>query len=214
MTQLVQAYDAQGKRYYTDGRDRYESVTNVLGHVYGYDHWTHQAAPLGEYDSLAWARHRGKVVHEAVAILASGKPIDWHTVDDSIVNYVQAFENWRAKISGIKVMGSELAVRSNLYHYAGCLDLLVILDGDPWLIDVKTGQRTALAGPQTAAYRLALCETELELLGLTPNGIQRAALYLRGDGTFEFDPLTGAHDFNHFANALNAYRSAQALGVW
>lgn len=124
------------------------------------------------------AKSRGTAVHDIVeAYENTGKVAG---LEGPFQGYARAFESW-INSNDIKVIGHEQTVKSEKYHYAGTLDLLVEVNGKLTLIDVKTGKDIyPEAHLQVSAYKQALSEDGTELQGA---GI----LLLQEDGTYKYE---------------------------
>jgi hypothetical protein len=124
------------------------------------------------------AKSRGTAVHDIVeAYENTGKVAG---LEGPFQGYARAFESW-INSNDIKVIGHEQTVKSEKYHYAGTLDLLVEVNGNLTLIDVKTGKDIyPEAHLQVSAYKQALSEDGTELQGA---GI----LLLQEDGTYKYE---------------------------
>lgn len=124
------------------------------------------------------AKGRGTAVHDIVeAYENTGKVAG---LEGPFQGYARAFESW-INSNDIKVIGHEQTVKSEKYHYAGTLDLLVKVNGNLTLIDVKTGKDIyPEAHLQVSAYKQALSEDGTELQG---SGI----LLLQEDGTYKYE---------------------------
>lgn len=124
------------------------------------------------------AKSRGTAVHDIVeAYENTGKVAG---LEGPFQGYARAFESW-INSNDIKVVGHEQTVKSEKYHYAGTLDLLVEVNGKLTLIDVKTGKDIyPEAHLQVSAYKQALSEDGTELQGA---GI----LLLQEDGTYKYE---------------------------
>jgi hypothetical protein len=124
------------------------------------------------------AKGRGTAVHDIVeAYENTGKVAG---LEGPFQGYARAFESW-INSNDIKVIGHEQTVKSEKYHYAGTLDLLVEVNGNLTLIDVKTGKDIyPEAHLQVSAYKQALSEDGTELQGA---GI----LLLQEDGTYKYE---------------------------
>lgn len=124
------------------------------------------------------AKGRGTAVHDIVeAYENTGKVAG---LEGPFQGYARAFESW-INSNDIKVVGHEQTVKSEKYHYAGTLDLLVKVNGNLTLIDVKTGKDIyPEAHLQVSAYKQALSEDGTELQGA---GI----LLLQEDGTYKYE---------------------------
>jgi hypothetical protein len=101
------------------------------------------------------AASRGTRVHEAADAFARGEPIDLPAEEMPFLDaYRTALER-----EGMTIIASEFRVIGNVdgtHRYGGTGDLIVTIDGETWLVDIKTSKgtyrETAL---QLAAYGYA-----------------------------------------------------------
>lgn len=111
-------------------------------------------AVLGEPINRAtdWHLGRGKAVHAAAALIAQGKEFEF---DPQIEGYVRAIRKFFAdeKPEVIKV---EMRVCSELYQYAGTLDLLCVIRGKVCILDWKNSLEEERCKLQLGLYSLAL----------------------------------------------------------
>lgn len=115
--------------------------------------------------------------------------LDESSIEADVEPYLSAYQRFLRE-SGALVLLNEHFVYEPTYRYAGQLDRVLSAFGHRWLVDLKTCFTTPMsAGPQTAAYHRALA---------APDVTHRAALRLRADGTYRFDPLKGANDWAAF----------------
>jgi len=157
--------------------------------------------PLSNFDGinpavLAAKADLGRRVHTACEFDDDGD-LDEETVQDDVAPYLRAYRAFRRQ-TGAAVVLNEVRVFDRSMRYAGTLDRVMDLNGARWLVDLKTCISTPIAvGPQTAAYLRALAD---------PAVTHRAALRLRPDGTYRFEPLTGADDWSTFLACLTLLR--------
>lgn len=163
--------------------------------------------PLSSFEGipahvLEAKRDLGQRVHLACQ-LDDEDDLDEASVESDVEPYL---DGWRSFLreSGAVVVHNELKVVEPGLRYAGTLDNVLLLNGERWLVDKKTCIALPIAvGPQTAAYLRALAD---------PTVTRRAALRLRPDGTYRFDPLTGADDWSAFmaCRALHHFKESHA----
>lgn len=127
-----------------------------------------------DYTKDPWYRERGKAVHEACGLWATGDL--WHAgTSKYIMGYVQSLDAFCAKY-GFKIEHSELPLYSSIWRFAGRLDLKGKLDGRNTILDLKTGVIPPSADLQTAAYSILYRENFKEnierrlVLRLNPDG--------------------------------------------
>lgn len=145
-----------------------------------------------DQDVLTAAADFGTAVHACTEFLDQGD-LDEETVADEWRPYLDAYKRWKASASP-EILHIEL--RLGCSKFAGTIDRIARIDGQLWVIDLKTTcEIHPHVGVQLAAYT-ALAEQFLH----TTN-IRRAALQLRPDGTFRLKEFSSVADETCF-NAL------------
>ena len=135
----------------------------------------------------------GSAVHACTEFFDNGE------LDDDSVE-----EEWRPFLNAYKLFKVEMKPeivrvewRLACERYAGTIDRLMIIDGVEWIVDLKTtSQIHDHVGLQLAAYE-ALARLHLK----EKKQLKRAALQLKGDGTYRFVEFTEDSDYACF-NAL------------
>lgn len=119
------------------------------------------------------SRARGTKVHRMVQYDIEGT-LDFGALDDELLSYYEGWQEFRLGTNFVPQL-VEQPVFSESFYFAGRLDLFGLLDGEPALIDIKTGVvNWRTAGPQTAAYKLAAAH-----MGLIPHSTRRYVLDLK-----------------------------------
>lgn len=184
MTEL--AFD-ESSHTYSIGGSMLPSVTQILQQLTDFS----RVPP----DVLAAKAALGTRVHAACEYDDEGD-LDESSVDADVEPYLQGYRRFLADTRA-RVVCNEQRVWHATYRYAGTLDRVMIIDGERWLIDIKTSIATpATAGPQTAAYLAALGDRSVT---------RRGALRLRPDATYRLDALTGADDWSVFLACLTIH---------
>lgn len=107
------------------------------------------------WDYMSDASEKGTRVHQVCEDILNG--VDT-SCNDEDVPYVQGFLNWLDTVD-IEWFRTELYVESARHGYGGRLDLLCIIDDQPWVVDFKTSKNLSdQYGLQLAAYRQAVRE--------------------------------------------------------
>jgi hypothetical protein len=159
---------------------------------------------------LPWAKrdraaNLGTEIHEAIEILAQGKP--WPDWPLPIRPHMDHFRAW-AEAYAPEWIASEASVFSRSQAYAGTLDFIARIGGRTVIGDVKTGSGIyPEVAMQLAAYRHA------EFIGL-PDGTEQpmpavegaVALHLTADGYRLLEVDAGEAAFNAFLYAREVFR--------
>lgn len=148
-------------RYYTnDGLIFFPSVTTIL-EVYpkgfGFNQWLkdvgNNAVEIADRAAVI-----GSKIHDACDQLNNGREILWadekgngfYSIDEwkMILNYSKFWE-----LSGAQLIASETNFCSGTLGYGGTIDLIVMINGKRWLIDIKTSNYLHTSHElQVAAY--------------------------------------------------------------
>ena len=144
----------------------YPSVTTILQYMPRNQFFENWLKDVGHNADLI-ARHaakEGTQVHEAAEDLVLGREVSW--MDDygrakySEITWIQIcrfVEFWKKHKP--KLISSEEFVYSDTHKYAGTADLLVEMDGEVWLLDIKTSKHLHKSyNLQLSAYATAMEE--------------------------------------------------------
>ncbi len=131
-----------------------------------------------------WSRDRGRAVHKAIELYNNDDLIE-EGLDPVIVPYLEAWKEFQRQTKCV-ITHSELQVHSELYGYAGTLDISGTINGKSVIIDIKSGAVGITTGLQLAGYALTF-----------PNyyGIERYGLRLQPNGKQSIKPFTDRNDF-------------------
>jgi len=111
-------------------------------------------APTRQRDRAA---KLGTSVHLLAELIALGGPepaAKGFEISPEQLPYAEAFRGFLGRYSGSSIVSSEKAVFSRTDGYAGTYDLLMLIEGELWLIDIKTSKQGTYPeyGLQLAAY--------------------------------------------------------------
>lgn len=177
----------ENHEYFVDGV-QYPSVTQVLGAagVYG--------DSMRFYDERS--RIRGKNVHRIIELHLKGI-LDKKTVDKRLKGYYDAFQKFEAENEVVANEVEKVVCNSGLM-VAGTVDFIGKLNGEPVIIDFKTGVPVPATALQLAGYKV--------LIGGWTERFRRAALYLKNDGNYRLNYYTNdADDKEVFLSACALY---------
>jgi len=138
-----------------------------------------------------WSRGRGSMVHKAIEFYNEGD-LDEDTLDPVLVPYVEAWKEFK-ELTRCKIVLAEQMVCSEIYGYAGTLDIFGAIDDQEIIIDLKSGAVSKATGLQLAAYALTL-----------PNyhRIKRYGLRLQQNGRPSIKPFTDRNDYKVWQAAV------------
>lgn len=178
---------------YTVGGQVIPSVTQIIRPLYDFSAIPPQV--LAQKAKLGTAVHLATELHDAGTL-------DESSVHPAVRPYLDAWVKF-CDDTGIVMCGSE----QRLYHaslgYAGTLDRTGLVDGDSWILDIKTtAQLSAAVGIQLAAYLHALQAGDPTILTM-----QRRAVQLRPDGNYRLSKqYTDASDLTCFLALLGVHK--------
>lgn len=179
MSLADQLHFDEAEHVYTMAGKRLPSVTQIL-------------APIIDYSGvpahiLAAAANRGVAVHKATE-LYDADTLDWTTVSDEILPYLEAWINFRTE-SGIELVAREVRTYHPGLQYAGTIDVVGRIRGKLCIADIKSCRELMpSAGPQTAGYMDSWNQTAEE------KATHRYGIHLKSDGTYELVPLKNMND--------------------
>lgn len=218
-----------------DGRRfKVPSVTTVLrnwGSPDGLMHWAYGLgleAARAEYEEGIPAPERlsnaprtaaniGTIVHAMIECDVQGIDFDASLHDpDLVAKAAVGFRNWDtfSSMHTVELIAAETSLTSMISMYGGTLDLVVNLDGQRTLLDIKTGKAYKTHLWQVAAYAALWTENRPDQ-PLADVGI----LYLNIDGEgYEWKPypamspavIDAARAFLHCLSALKIERAQDA----
>ena len=180
-------------------------VSDRLKELYG--------ARFAHVDPLA---RRGTEVHALAERIITGQPV---TVPEALAGHVDSYRKFLATFRAEPV-AVELVIANRAVGYCGTADLVTVMLGETWLIEIKTGESGIWpeAALQATAYRrgeVFAFPGEDDEHDLGSLGIDRAAaLHLRADG-YDLRPLnTGDEVWAYFCRLADNYREQDALREW
>lgn len=140
------------------------------------------------------AAQRGTAVHFAVELFNAYRVAE---IADEHKPYLDAYMSWYRDYEPQDICEERRAYHPT-YWYAGTSDMICVMSGKTWLIDVKSVAQLKgfLVAPQLAAYAKMW-----EAQGTKIDRI--ASLHLKKDGSFSFDEYPMQESFNTFLECLN-----------
>jgi hypothetical protein len=147
---------------------------------------------------LEAARVKGKFVHLATEFYDLGT-LDDATVHETIRPYLDSWIRFR-KDTGFKPQVIEEMVFSKKYGYAGTVDRIGLFNNVKTVVDIKSGELTPAAAPQTSAYLNAYNEDKSP----KDKAKDRLIVQLRKDGTYRLPKKSfySKDDFSIFLACL------------
>ena len=207
----TKSMDFKGNRYYYNkaeedpkNRDYLMSVTtwlNVLSKGIGFNMWLGNATSFK--DAMSYANERaliGNQVHAMCMWLIWGRSVDtsigWFDADDNKIKPIpdesklrlSAFIDFVDQYKPIPI-ATEISLYTNekdkdqiMFPFAGTADQIMMIDGETWLIDIKTGAEYKKEQQlQLTAYKILYDHL---YGGITGTIDQVACLYLTTRGKF------------------------------
>ncbi len=122
-----------------------------------------------------WYLQRGSALHLATEYHDKGT-LDPESVGDDIRGFFEAYLKF-LRDTGFKPIHSEQRLSHPKYFYAGKIDRIGVLNGEPVIIDLKSGQKARVDELQGAAY-WELCRSNGFIIRKVFD------LYLKENGTY------------------------------
>ena len=178
-------FDEEHHRYTLNGQ-RIPSVTQIMrpltNLVYG------KIDPV----VLKQAADFGTAVHACTEFLDRGE-LDESSVEEEWQPFLNAYVSWKESVKP-KILNIE--ERLACFTFAGTIDRVVVIDGELWIIDIKTTTEIHKhVGVQLAAYA-ALAEKAFG------GFYRRAALQLKEDGSFKVQEFRSVKDERCFNSLI------------
>jgi len=135
-------------RFYKKESTYYPSVTYILSYYPKGKQFENWLKSKGEEanEIAAESAEKGTNVHKAVEEMLEGKELKWI---DSFGNVIYTEDEWRMILRFAdfwntwkpKLVKSEYHIFSNQYQFAGTIDLVIELNGELWILDLKTSNQ-------------------------------------------------------------------------
>lgn len=133
-------------------------------------------------------RALGVAVHAACEYDDDGD-LDEDSLSDHLRPYLAAWRKFRADTGAAIVMNERQIGHPTLY-FAGTLDRLATIDGETWLLDLKTAADSHPSfGVQLAGYECLLIAD-----GYHGAQVKRASVHLREDGSYRLHQYKNPND--------------------
>jgi hypothetical protein len=150
------------------------------------------------WQTSEWYLTRGKAIHACAALVAEGKSFKF---DERLSGYVAALKKFFSEMKP-QLIGCETFIYSEMYQYAGRLDLGCKISGHRAIIDWKHNIDKVRTPIQIGGYSAALKEMTHEFFDLG-FGVE-----IRENGTYN---MTEAIDLRRSRNEFLALRTAYAI---
>lgn len=112
------------KHEYYNGTERIPSVTQIICEILG-----------TQWEAEEWYLQRGKAIHKCAELIAAGKKF---TFDDRLSGYVTAIKKFFCDVRPELISGGgEQLVFSQLFNFAGTIDLPCKIGGKKVIVDYK-----------------------------------------------------------------------------
>lgn len=171
---------------------------------------------------LTKAQEKGTRVHKACEDYLDGKEYSdilfESTKSPEEAMMLDGFINWFTK-NNIELVESELFLISDDYKYAGRCDLICMIDGELWIIDIKTGSDHAKAHSlqlkfyQQAYLEMTGRECRMGILRLNPKTKQGYSKVKEYHGK-KMDILTHLAVYNYWAEDFIPEAPVDGSKIW
>lgn len=208
-------------RFYKRNEKYYPSVTSILNYFPKNKFFHEWLKDVGHNSDIiaAKAAAEGTQVHNAVDRFLNGEEIQWI---DEYGHAIYSLDVWKMILKFAEfwnthkpeIIATEYHLFSDNHEYAGTADLVVRLNNQVWLLDVKTSNSLHTSYDlQLSAYAVAWNETHNTLIERT--GILWLKASTRGEGKgdsiqgkgWQLKPIDGiATNFKMFQNIHEIYK--------
>jgi hypothetical protein len=197
-------------RFYSRNEDYYPSVTSILQFLPKgkfFETWLKDVGHNADVISRK-AADEGTQVHDAIERYLLGEKIEWLN-ENGYSNYsldvwklILKFHDFWATVKPT-LIESEIHLFSDKYKFAGTCDLVVEINGEKWLLDIKTSNSIHTAMDlQLAAYTQAWNETfeeKIEKNGIiwlksSKRGEDKSGKKIQGKGWEIYEPTRTIED--------------------
>lgn len=175
-------------RFYKRNDKYYPSVTSVLNYFPKNQFFHNWLKDVGHNADIiaSKAASEGTQVHNAIDRFLNGEEINWLDVNGRaeyslevwkmILKFADFWNTYKPEL-----ITSEYHLFSDIHEYAGTTDIIVRLNNQIWLLDIKTSNSLHTSYDlQLAAYAVAWNETHTDLIERT--GILWLKASTRGEG--------------------------------
>jgi hypothetical protein len=201
----------------------YPSVTTILSYFPKgafFETWLKDTGHNADY-IMRRAGDEGTQVHEAAEKILKGQEVRWIEADGR-VNYnthvwkmiLGFYEFWSTNKP--KLLLSEEFMFSDQYKYSGTLDLLIEMNGQKWLIDIKTStaihpsyflQMAAYSNTYTERFNEKIDRTGVLWLKSSKRGPDKTGKRIQGSGwELKEGDKTQEEYFDMFLHTYKTYR--------
>lgn len=155
---LEREEDSDGWRWYKKGDKKYISVTKSLEHI------THQrfARAMVQAKPEEWREKAQKTANIGITIeglVTADLKGELNLIPKEYEPHVEGWKKIKKEFE-IEATSSQVQVYSDLYGYAGTIDLIGSVRGHPAIMDIKSGYISPKAAQQECAYAIALSEIQ------------------------------------------------------
>lgn len=210
------------KRFYERRKgEYYPSVSFILKYNYKGEHFDNWLKDTGHNSDFITqkAAEEGSVVHKAIEDLLKNNKKLILVNDNGYMNYsilvwemILKFKSFWNKTKP-KLLYSEILTLSDKYKYAGTADLIVEIENENWLIDIKTSNNIQNNYYyQLAAYRNSLNENNIKIdragiLWLKSKTRKDSKDKIQGKGWALLESENGYNnDFNSFLTIYDLFK--------
>lgn len=149
-----------------------------------------------------FGRLRGQLAHQLIE-LHDRDDLDDGSVDPQLAPYLSAWQSFMREADA-RWTHIEHRMADPVRGYAGTMDRLGTVLGQPAIVDAKTGHPAAWIGPQTAGYALL---AEANRLIPSARRVKRYGVFIRSTGDYRLVEYVNKDD-------LGVFSAAALLAQW
>lgn len=139
--EIIQETTKGGHRTYKVGNKTLPSVTTICACYPKGDGFYRWLANIG-WDEAQNIKEQagviGRNVHSRIEEFIKTEDMDFENITLEEIDMLKNFIEWWYDLKNKKVIASEIAVVNKKVGYAGTVDLIMEIDGEKWVIDIKT----------------------------------------------------------------------------
>lgn len=133
-----------GVRYYKKDNNLYPSVTSIL-QCYpkgeGFYRWLANVGYDKSKEIKQSAGKSGSRVHDVIENLLNKQDVNIDNLSDKEREMFNTFVDWFNKLNeehDVEIIATELPIYNDIHKYAGTVDLILKVDTEYWIVDIKT----------------------------------------------------------------------------
>ena len=141
---ITQETHKDGTRFYEKDGERYPSVTTICNYYPKNKYFWKWKFTNPDADKIfKEAGEYGSAVHEDIEEFIKGNDVDYIDLEENEKKSFFMFIEWFKKLqeeNEVEIIACEKMVINHKDKYAGTIDLILKINGELWIVDVKTSK--------------------------------------------------------------------------